>query len=78
MAKQDVFKRHYLIAFFSTLVVSLGLLIGSFFAPPQGKIDGTVLAGVGESLLWPVLAFGVKSIEESREIKLRKEAAEEE
>ena len=28
--------------------VSVGLIIGSFFVPPKGMIDGSVLAAVGE------------------------------
>lgn len=29
-------------------IIAVGLLIGSFFMPPQGKIDGSVLSAVGE------------------------------
>lgn len=28
-------------------VISIGLLVGSFFCPPMGEIDGSVLAAAG-------------------------------
>lgn len=31
-----------------TMIVSIGLIIASFFVPPMGVIDGSVLAGTGE------------------------------
>ena len=57
------FDRHYLIAFMSTLMVSVGLLITSFILPPKGVIDPSALKGVAEIMMWPALALGAKSIE---------------
>lgn len=34
--------------FIICLVISVGLIVGSFFVPPMGVIDGSILAGVGE------------------------------
>lgn len=34
--------------FLITLLISIGLIVTSFFIPPAGVIDGSVLAGVGE------------------------------
>ena len=33
-------------AFWTCLIISIGLIIGSFFVPPLGVIDGSVLASV--------------------------------
>ena len=38
--------RWHLIAYFTTLLVAVGLLITSFVIPPRGQIDPTVLQGV--------------------------------
>lgn len=35
------------IEFWFCLLTSIGLLIGGFFVPPTGVIDGSVLQGVG-------------------------------
>ena len=32
----------------AAMIVSILLMIGSFFVPPKGVIDGSVLMGVGE------------------------------
>ena len=63
-------KKHYQIAFWITLVVALGLMIGGFFVPPMGEINGSVLTGVGLLFLWPALAFGCKAIEEGNIAKI--------
>lgn len=64
--------KHYLIAFWTTLGVSFSLLIGSFFCPPMGAVDGSVLAAVGELFLWPTLAFGAKALQEGKTAHIRK------
>ena len=38
--------RWHLIAYFTTLLVAVGLLITSFIIPPRGQIDPTVLQAV--------------------------------
>ncbi len=64
-------KKNYLIAFWTTLVISIGLLVGGFITPPQGEIDGSVLEGAGLLFLWPALAFGAKALEENNKIKIQ-------
>lgn len=64
--------KHYFIAFWTTLSVALSLLIGSFFCPPMGIVDGSVLAAVGEIFLWPCLAFGAKALAEGKTARIRK------
>lgn len=44
-----------MIATITTFVVSLGLIIGGFFVPPLGVIDGSVLTAVGELFMFGVL-----------------------
>jgi hypothetical protein len=58
-----IFENHYKVAFFSTLAVSLVLLIVSFILPPSGQIDPSVCRAVSEVFLWPLLAFGAKALE---------------
>ena len=43
--------------------VSVGLIIGGFFVPPMGVIDGSVLTAVGELLLFPTLLYGFRAVE---------------
>lgn len=64
-------KKHYIIAFWISLVISVGLIIGGFFCPPQGEIDGSVLEGAGLLFLYPALAFGAKALEENNKIKIQ-------
>ena len=63
-------KKNYLIAFWTTLVISIGLLVGGFLTPPQGEIDGSVLEGAGLMFLWPALAFAAKALEENNKVKI--------
>lgn len=67
-----LYTKHYKLAFWITLIVSLGLLIGSFFCPPMGAVDGSVLAAVGELFLWPCLAFGAKALSEGKTARIRR------
>lgn len=48
MGKFNEFLGKRKVAFWVTFCLAAGLLITSFFVPPMGVIDGTVLAGVGE------------------------------
>ena len=43
-------------AFYTTLAISLLLIIGGFLLPPMGIIDGSVLTAVVELLMFGVLA----------------------
>lgn len=65
-------KKHYTIAFWLTLATSICLIVGGFFCPPMGKIDGSVLTAVGELALWPALAFGAKALEENHRVTFQK------
>ena len=58
----------FLVCFF----VSVGLIIGGFFVPPMGVIDGSVLTAVGELLLFPTLLYGFRAIELGYNIKFSK------
>lgn len=59
-------KSHYLIAFWCTLVIAIGLIVTGFFTPPKAEIDGSVLEATGLLFLWPALAFGAKALEEGK------------
>ena len=61
---------HYLIAFFVTLGVAIGLLITSFLLPPQGEINPSVLRAVAELCFWPALAFIAKALQDGKTAKL--------
>ena len=67
-----ILHRQYIIAFWVTLVISTGLIIGGFFVPPLGQIDGSVLTAIGELFLWPALAFGAKALSEGKKAKFKK------
>lgn len=51
------------IVFSVCFITSLGLVVIGFFMPPQGVIDGSVLAAVGELILFPTLLYGYRAIE---------------
>lgn len=44
-------------------IVAIGLIIASFFVPPMGIIDGSVLAAVGEIFGFAALGTVVKAID---------------
>lgn len=52
--------------------VSVGLIIGGFFVPPMGVIDGSVLTAVGELLLFPTLLYGFRALELGYKVKFQK------
>lgn len=62
---------HYGIAFFVTLLVAIGLIIGGFFVPPIGEISGSVITAVGEMFLWPALALGAKTLSEGKKASFK-------
>lgn len=72
MKMKDLFVNHYVLAFFITLIVSIGLIITSFIIPPKGVVDPSVLAATGEIFLWPALAFAAKAIDEGKNAKITK------
>lgn len=58
----------FLVCFF----VSVGLIVGGFFVPPMGVIDGSVLTAVGELLLFPTLLYGFRAVELGMRVKFQK------
>ena len=52
--------------------VSVGLIIGGFFVPPMGVIDGSVLTAVGVLLLFPTLLYGFRAVELGMRVKFQK------
>jgi len=52
--------------------ISITLIVGGFLTPPQGIIDGSVLAAVGELLIFPVIVYGFRAIELGMEVKISK------
>lgn len=58
----------FVICFF----VSVGLIVGGFFVPPMGVIDGSVLTAVGELLLFPTLLYGFRAVEMGLKVKFQK------
>ncbi len=59
------------ITFAVCFLVSLSLIIGGFFVPPMGVIDGSVLTAVGELLAFPTLLYGFRAIELGYELKVQ-------
>ena len=43
--------------FLLCLIVSVGMMVGGFFVPPLGIIDGSIITGVGELLAFAALAM---------------------
>ena len=61
--------------FYITLVVSIGLIIGGFFVPPLGVIDGSVITSVGLLLMFALVAQIpdiLQAVKEGKSIKLSK------
>ena len=52
--------------------VSVGLMIGGFFVPPMGVIDGSILTAVGELLLFPTLLYSYCALELGYKVKFQK------
>lgn len=61
--------------FYTTLIISIMLIVGGFFVPPLGIIDGSVLTAVGLLLMFAVLAQvpGIlQAVRDGERIKLNK------
>ena len=58
----------FLVSFF----VSVGLIVGGFFVPPMGVIDGSLLTAIGELLLFPTLLYAFRALELGYKIKFQK------
>ena len=57
-------------AFWVCLVISIGLIIGSFFVPPMGVIDGSILASVGELFGFATLATVIEAIKKGSDVTI--------
>lgn len=60
------------VTFICSFLVSVGLIIGGFFTPPQGVIDGSVLTATGELLLFPTLLYAFRALELGYKVKFQK------
>lgn len=67
---KDCIRNHYFVAFFASLIISIGLLITSFLMPPQGQIHPSVLQGVAILFCYPALAFGAKALDDNKRVKI--------
>jgi hypothetical protein len=50
----------------------VGLIVGGFFVPPMGIIDGSVLTAVGELMLFPTLLYAFRAFELGTKVKFQK------
>ena len=58
--------------FYINLVVSILLIVGGFFCPPMGSIDGSVLTAVGLLLLFSFVEKLPEAIAAGRSVKIKK------
>ena len=58
--------------FYINLVVSILLIVGGFFCPPMGSIDGSVLTAVGLLLLFSVVEKLPEAIAAGKSVKISK------
>lgn len=73
-AKTDGTRSFFLsrVTFVVCFFISVGLIVGGFFVPPMGVIDGSILTAVGELLLFPTLLYAFRAIELGMKVKLQK------
>lgn len=55
-----------------TLVVSILLIVGGFFCPPMGSIDGSVLTAVGLLILFSLIEKLPEAIAAGRSVKIQR------
>ena len=58
--------------FYVSFILSVLLIIGGFFCPPIGQIDGSVLTAVGLLILFATVVKIPDAIKEGRNIKISK------
>lgn len=61
--------------FYINLFISIALIIGGFFCPPIGVIDGSVLTAVGLLLLFAVIEKIPEAIRAGKSIKIQSGSA---
>lgn len=54
------------VVFFICLTVTLGLIVGGFFVPPTGIIDGSVLTASGIIFAFAALAIAAQAIQDGK------------
>ena len=54
------------------LVVNIALIVGGFFVPPLGVIDGSVLTAVGLLLMFSVIEKIPEAIKAGKSVKISK------
>lgn len=59
--------------FYSTFILSVALIIGGFFCPPIGVIDGSVLTAVGLLIMFATVEKIPEAIKAGRSVKLTKD-----
>ena len=64
--------RFCVVTFIACFVISVGLIVGGFFLPPMGVIDGSVLTAVGELLAFPTRAFGFRAVELGYDLRIQR------
>lgn len=57
--------------FVLSFFVAVGLIIGGFFTPPIGTIDGSVITAIGELLLFPTLLYAFRALELGYKFKIQ-------
>ncbi len=57
--------------FWICLLVSIGLIVTSFFIPPMAEVSGSVLASVGELFAYATLYSLIKAIQKGKEATLQ-------
>lgn len=58
--------------FWVCLIASLSLIVGGFFVPPLGVIDGSVLTAVGEILGFVALNVLLLGLDKGTDVTVRK------
>lgn len=59
-------------AFWTTLLISIALIVAAFFIPPQAVIDGSVIAATGELFAFAALGTVIEGIEKGRSVRISK------
>lgn len=52
-------------------IIAIALIIGGFFAPPTGEIDGSVLTAVGEIFAFAALWTTILSIRRGADVTIQ-------
>lgn len=55
-----------------TFVLSVALIVGGFFCPPIGQIDGSVLTAVGLLLMFATIDKIPEAVKAGKSIKIQK------